>query len=113
MDSFLYLFYFIAYLNDPQCKYFRLIQYWACYPIRSLRSLLLHYYFLQNPECCRTRNFGRYRPDLFAFFASVEPSAAALIRAAFKSSNLSVLDFSKKKTHTIRCAFLFGGTGQI
>ena len=38
---------------------------------------------------------------------SAKPSRAALIRAACSFSNLSVLDFSKKKTHTVWCAFSF------
>jgi hypothetical protein len=62
-----------------------------------------------------------YRPDLFAFSplakiivlppsswrqADVHRTSAFMI---FKSGRL----FLQKETHTFRCAFLFGGTGQI
>ena len=66
---------------------------------------------------------NRYRPDLLQFsFLWKEnlrsrrgPTRRATVHRtiAFNSSNLSVLDFSKKKKHTKWCAFLFGGTGHF
>ena len=44
---------------------------------------------------------------------SVEPSRAALIRAAFRFSNPSVPVSPKRKRTPKGVRFLFGGTGQI